>query len=80
MTAIIFILPSVLTFKCETEYTEYSKGTDKTFVIYQITQNWLTINHTFFEFESAYKFLLIKLGCLGKQTQIILHNGSTHLV
>ncbi len=37
-TKINFILPSALTFECESEYTEYSKETDKN-VIYQIPQN-----------------------------------------
>jgi hypothetical protein len=39
VTGMNFILPSVMTLECETEYTKYSKETDKTFVIYQITQN-----------------------------------------
>jgi hypothetical protein len=30
-TAINFILPSVLTFECETEYSKYLKETDETF-------------------------------------------------
>ncbi len=47
VTAINFTLPSVLTFKCDTEYTKYLKETNKTFVIYQINPNWITINKIF---------------------------------
>jgi hypothetical protein len=44
VTAINFILPSFSPFECETEFTEYSKETEKSFFIYQITQNRITIN------------------------------------
>jgi hypothetical protein len=46
-----FILPLVLTFECEPKYTEYFKETDKTFVIYRITQNQIAINQNIFEFK-----------------------------
>ncbi len=49
-----FILPLVLTFECETKYTEYFKETDKTFVIYRITHNQNAINQIFLNLNFQY--------------------------
>jgi hypothetical protein len=45
------MLPWNLKFKCEFEYTEYSRGSKYTFVIYQTSQieilvNWIVSNMT----------------------------------
>jgi hypothetical protein len=47
VTAINFTLPLFSLFECDTEYTEYSKETDKSFFIYQIIQNQITIKQIF---------------------------------
>ncbi len=47
VTAINFILPLNLKFKCEFEFTKYLRGTKCLFAIYQTSQIWILINQRF---------------------------------
>jgi hypothetical protein len=52
-TAINFTLPSGLTFKYKSEYTKYSREAKKSFLIYWIAWNHITINQIFMDLTKS---------------------------
>ncbi len=57
VTAIYFILPSVLTFECESKYTEYSKETNKRFLFIKQPSNKIMMDKCFQIWPNINKYL-----------------------